>query len=453
MFNHTNGVSMRLTVPQIEISRKEGFSEEKDIFGRKQFGEKLANLFENSEDEIVVALDAPWGEGKSTFAKMWQGYVESQRENSFKTVYFDAFANDYQKDPFLALAAEIYELLKDEDQEKKEEFTKKASDAIKSMTRGAIKIGVKAVTGGFIEGTVVDAVEKDISTMMADQVDKMIADKLKSSAKDKLALKHFRDFLQEVALIKGSGNPIIFIIDELDRCRPDFALELIEQIKHIFSVPKIAFLLVLNRQQLEASVKARYGSDVNASLYMQKFVSLWLMLPRSAQRYDDYGEKYLRLAFKSMLSENENFQNKLMIETLIELVKLNKTSYREIERILSYVAIVHNMSNDTKYYEYYQAMIAFVCYLKASQAKIYNQLSNVNLTSHDLLNECNFFQIDSSEYSNLSYMKEIIEFDLADDATRRAMAEKNNTYQRMSFSGYGKQLLTIYNMLQTLERK
>lgn len=262
---------MRLTVPPLSILEDEGFSVEKDIFKRKQFGERLANLFENSQDNIVVALDAPWGEGKSTFIKMWQGYVQNQRENKFKTIYFDAFANDYQKDPFIALTAELYSLLKDAKEEKKKEFKKKAGDAIKSMSRGALKIGIRSLSGGILDGTIVDSVGKEISELAAEQIDSIVADRLQNSEEDKTALVHFKQYLQQLAKEHSNDNPIIFIIDELDRCRPDFALELVEQIKHIFSVRGIAFLLVQNRQQLEASVKARYGNDVNASLYLVAF--------------------------------------------------------------------------------------------------------------------------------------------------------------------------------------
>lgn len=74
---------MKIVVPTLEILEIEGFSDEKDIFKRKDFGERLANLFENSKDELVVGLDAPWGEGKSTFIKMWKGYVEHKREKKF----------------------------------------------------------------------------------------------------------------------------------------------------------------------------------------------------------------------------------------------------------------------------------------------------------------------------------------------------------------------------------
>ena len=110
---------MKLTIPPIEIDEKEGFNPDKDIFLRKEFGERLVNLIAQSKGELVLAIDAQWGEGKSTFIKMWKGYILHQREPKIRSIYFDAFANDYQKDPFLALAAEIYELFEDEQGEKR----------------------------------------------------------------------------------------------------------------------------------------------------------------------------------------------------------------------------------------------------------------------------------------------------------------------------------------------
>jgi len=64
---------------------------------------------------------------------------------------------------------------------------------------------------------------------------------------------------------------------------------------------------------------------VNASLYLQKFVNIWFSLPRSSERYDDYGEKYLDFALKSMLDAGEEIKNTDLIELLRELVKAKKT--------------------------------------------------------------------------------------------------------------------------------
>ncbi len=67
---------MKLIVPPIDISEDDGFSNGVDIFNRKPFGETLLNLIQNTGDELVLALDAPWGDGKSTFIRMWQGLLK-----------------------------------------------------------------------------------------------------------------------------------------------------------------------------------------------------------------------------------------------------------------------------------------------------------------------------------------------------------------------------------------
>ena len=182
---------------------------------------------------------------------MWRGHIGQDAENPIKSLYFDAFANDYQKDPFLALAGELYELVTDEKEEKKKEFKDKAKGVAKSLARGAVKIAVRTISGGIVDGSMIDSAEKDVSELFADQVDSIIADKLENAKKDKLAIENFRGYLEKFAHDHGNGSPIVFIIDELDRCRPDFALDLLEQIKHLFSVKGIVFLLVLNRSALE----------------------------------------------------------------------------------------------------------------------------------------------------------------------------------------------------------
>jgi tRNA A37 threonylcarbamoyladenosine biosynthesis protein TsaE len=416
---------MKLTIPKIEIQKEEGFSPQADIFSRKDFGERLANLIEKSNGNLVIALDAKWGEGKSTFIKMWQGYIEHHRENKIKSLYFDAFANDYQKDPFLALAAEMYELVKDQSEQKQEEFKTKAGNAVKSLVRGAIKITVRAASGGILDGSVVDSVGEDISTLLADQVDEIIGDKLKNTEKDKLALSQFQEYLKQLA--SEDNIPFVFIIDELDRCRPDFALELIEQIKHLFSVTGITFLLVVNRQQLQESVKARYGSGVNANLYLQKFVNLWLSLPRKSYSHHDNGDLYLRHSLKLMLDDGEQVSNTEVIDLLSELVIYLKPSFREIEQILSYFALVSNMINNVAYYGHYQTMIAFICYLKTSKPDIFFKIEHEDINANDLMQMTGLpttFSRETRLY-HIEYLYKLISFDLASDEEKRKMIEEN----------------------------
>lgn len=423
---------MKIVVPEVQISSDCGFSPDVDIFKRKGFGERLANLVENSGGSPVIALDSGWGEGKSTFIKMWRGYIENQREPEIKSIYFDAFENDYQKDPFLTLASEIYQLITVEDEETKTKFKDKAAKAAKSLVRGALKVSVKVGTAGIVDGSAVDVAEKELSNLVADQVDDLIKERFEHAEKDKLALKEFRSYLSNFANEVNGGKPIVFIIDELDRCKPDFALELLEQVKHLFSVKGITFLLVTNREQLEESIKSKYGQGIDPTNYLHKFINVWLTMPRASDEYNDNGYQFLQNALSGMKEENEVIANTESVSILNDIVKFYQPSFREIERILSYFSIINNMLGGQRYVENYQYMISMVCYLKACQPNCL-KVVNGKLSSSHIIEAARLDEINSSEsYYSLRYVNKLVRFDLADEDTRKQMlAEKEIQMDRM----------------------
>lgn len=417
-------VSMKIVVPEVQIADDCGFHSDIDIFKRKDFGERLANLVENSGGNPVIALDSGWGEGKSTFIKMWRGYLANHREPVIKSIYFDAFENDYQKDPFLTLASEIYQLISVDDEETKTKFKDKATKAVKSLARGSLKVAVKVGTAGIVDGSAVDVAEKEISNLISNQVDDLVKEKFEHAVKDKLALKEFRGYLSTFANEANNGKPIVFIIDELDRCKPDFALELLEQVKHLFSVKGITFLLVTNRAQLEESIKAKYGQGIDPTNYLHKFINVWLSMPRSSSEHNDHGYQFLQYALKAMKDDNEEIVNKEVVTVLNDIVRFYQPSFREIERVLSYFSIINNMVGSTRYLPDYQYLIAIVCYLKAckpNSLKVVNgKLDYITVIKESRLNE---LTADGRFYS-LEHVNKLIRFDLSDDNTRQKMLDE-----------------------------
>ena len=86
---------------------------------------------------------------------------------------------------------------------------------------------------------------------------------------------------------------MVFIIDELDRCRPTFAIELLERVKHIFDVPNLVFAFGINRDELCSSLQSIYG-NIDADVYLRRFFDMEFTLPqtqtqRSFARYLDRG--------------------------------------------------------------------------------------------------------------------------------------------------------------------
>lgn len=441
---------MKVVIPELQVSDDCGFSTEVDIFKRAGFGERLANLVENSGGNPVIALDSGWGEGKSTFIKMWRGYLSNQREPGISSIYFDAFENDYQKDPFLTLASEIYQLISEDDKEKQVEFREKATRAVKSLARGALKITVRAATSGIVDGSAVDSAEKEISSLVANQVDDLVKEKFQYAEKDKLALKAFKDHLSEFVTEINDGKPVVFIIDELDRCRPDFALNLLEQVKHLFSVKGITFLLVTNRSQLEESIKAKYGQGIDPTNYLHKFINVWLSMPRSSGEYNDHGYQFLQYALNSMTDDNEEIINSDVVKVLNDIVKFYQPSFREIERVLSYFSIINNMSGSTRYLLSYQYMIAIVCYLKAckpnSLALVNGKLDYTTIITESRLNEVP----NDGPFFSLDYVIKLIRFDLSDEVTRQKMLDEKEV-QIESFGRMPKDLIiTIISWLSEI---
>src|SRR5690606_36180541 len=107
--------------------------------------------------------------------------------------------------------------------------------------------------------------------------------------KKKKTIIEFRKEL-EVFIKRNTDKPLIFIIDELDRCRPDYAVEVLEQMKHFFAVPGIIFILSIDKNHLASSIKGYYGSEnINTDEYLRRFIDLEYSISKPiTEHYVDY---------------------------------------------------------------------------------------------------------------------------------------------------------------------
>ncbi|MBY6202306.1 KAP family NTPase [Maritalea mobilis] len=267
----------RLTLPEPEIDLyQDGFDGVCQL-DRASEGKKLSNLVEAISEPMVIAVDAPWGAGKSVFLKCWVGAHAKENNGTAKTVYFDAFKNDFMDDPLIGLTGTISERIETTGATKRHwENVKKAAF---KLARPALKIGLALATAGATEvaGVVGDAGLNAGS----DELEKASEAFWKKEDGRRAAMQSFREALEELA----AENKLVIVVDELDRCRPDYALNLLEVIKHFFDVPNVHFVLGVNLKELANSVRARYGVGVQADRYLQKFVTLSMPLVPRRGRY------------------------------------------------------------------------------------------------------------------------------------------------------------------------
>jgi nucleoside-triphosphatase THEP1 len=339
---------MRLFLPPLEISETEGFTKENDIFGRAALGQGLTNLLTNVSDPVVIALDGQWGSGKTTFLKMWAGEL---RKAGFPVVYLDAFRNDYADDAFTALVSELIALANGRraaDSTKTKAFMEKAVGAGKVLLRSGLKLGVKAATLGALDAADLEKVADDIGKEVSELADKYVGELLTKQKEQKAAIQAFQDALEELPSLllderigEANTKSLIVIVDELDRCRPVFALEMLERIKHFFSVPNVHFVLGAHIGQLSNSVKVAYGSDIDAQLYLQKFIQFTVYLIDGNQRYDQRAATKFIWHVAQSLDFKPEHQGLLKdtIEFVLHVAHSRDFSFRTIERIMTTIAL------------------------------------------------------------------------------------------------------------------
>jgi hypothetical protein len=337
---------MRIFLPPLEIGDTEGFAPEKDIFGRAVHGKRLTNLLDRVDQPLVIAVDAQWGGGKTTFLKMWAGEL---RNAGFPVIFFDAFEHDYTEDAFAALAAEVVGLstkLHKSGEAKAKQFLHASLKAGKVLIRSGLKVGIKAATVGALAAEDLEDIGKEIGAELSSIEDKYLGALLTQQQIDQDAITAFRSALSQLpAILAKAGasetKPLVFIIDELDRCKPNFALDLLERIKHFFTVPNVHFVLGVHTKQLSTSVKLAYGQDVDADTYLQKFISLTFhLIDRERYEHEETTARFIQYVTKAMEFDARDKETIGNISPLIRHVaNTDGLSLRTIERIFNVLAI------------------------------------------------------------------------------------------------------------------
>ena len=246
---------------------KQGFGKD-DLLSRRSAGQRLSELLERVDDPIVVALDGAWGSGKTHFLRRWVGAHTVENEGSATTVYFDAFSSDFLDDPLISLVSAIDVRLPEK---KPDDAWVRTKTAAAKLARPFLRIGAAVATAGATEvaGPLLDA----IIVAGGKEVEKATDSFWQQEQGRRTAVEQFRSALLQLTTAPnsdGPGRPLIIVIDELDRCRPDYALSVLEVVKHFFSVPGVHFVLGCNLDALEHMVRVRYGSSVNASAYLKE---------------------------------------------------------------------------------------------------------------------------------------------------------------------------------------
>lgn len=278
--------SFSIKTKDISINPQSPF--DNDLLDREEEIINLTNIIQNVQEPLVFAINAPWGTGKTTFIRLWCAYLEQKNLNF---ICFNAWETDFAEDPLIALISKLDKWVTDNGKSQNEKWDKFKKDILPKILKRSLIAGAKVATVGALD------MEKDYEKIIADFSGDITGDLIDKFNEKSQAITQFKDVIKKVLdkLPKEQKNLIIFI-DELDRCRPTYAIELLERIKHLFSVERLVFILSTDIEQLSHSICAVYGNNFESKKYLKRFIDLDYSLKEpDLKKYIDSQFKTLRI--------------------------------------------------------------------------------------------------------------------------------------------------------------
>lgn len=284
MPNYSVVRKIRIQPAEIEVPVDDPFKH--DRLERKESIEILTNQLKQIESPCVFSINAEWGNGKTTFLKIWCQYL---RNESFSVVEFNAWETDFSNTPFASLTAELLEAFQADSEKFKAAKLKKLWNIAIEIVSKTVPALTRVAVSGLAEGDVAGVAEGDVADLTVSGVSLLTEQfgLLKSNQND---VKMFKKSLGEIVESAKLNQPLIIVIDELDRCRPSYAIELLEVAKHLFSVKGIIFVLAVNLSQLTHSVSSLYGSSFDSKGYLRRFFDIDFTLPLPSENRESFIE-------------------------------------------------------------------------------------------------------------------------------------------------------------------
>ena len=290
----------------VELRPSEFMVAEDDPFGsdrlnRKESVESLCSVIETAEGPLVVSVEGAYGTGKSAFLRMCATHLE--RQDGTATVEFNAWQQGHTRRPLIDLVAALAVKLGDKNSW---EDVKDAAKQVAWRVAGSLTKGIVAPS---------DSGDASVFDEWLD-IDNGVVE--------------FRSALAEQ--IRSCGKLVIFV-DELDRCEPTYALDLLNRARHLFDVPGVVIVFGVNRAELGHAVETQYGPGCDVDGYLRRFVDLSVQL---RQPTNEEWASYVSHVCVSLSGCSPELQNaSLVIRDLLVLLANNCGGrLRDVEQVV-----------------------------------------------------------------------------------------------------------------------
>jgi uncharacterized protein YjbI with pentapeptide repeats len=317
----------------------------RDVPDFKEHAERLSKIIVGSKPQFTVGIFGGWGTGKTTMMQMINDVIKNSYSDTVTTIWFDSWRYEREKYSLMipllrTIILTLHEVINSSGDKKKETLKRVQSGfvkMIKAVAAGAgVNLGAEAGTSG---GKISAGLTLDFGKIL---------DEYKSEGhvyvnQEKTPFhKHVSDYLkEELDLIKNTHRPVIFI-DDLDRCTPDGALEILESIK-TFDIEGIIYVIGMDPSTIDSIIQVKYGKSpkISGLDYMQKIVQLPFQIP--VWSGEDLGRTIIKIANETGLPKDiTDMMLKQEIKDLI--VNCAKLNPRNIKRFINSLVLSYSSS-------------------------------------------------------------------------------------------------------------
>lgn len=312
-----------------------------DILNREVFVDQLLQLTERISERktsVSFAIDGAWGCGKSFVLDMFAEQLEQiQSEETLTDKYlivrYNCWKYDYYEEPLIAIVSTIIDAINEKTKVLHGEQGEKIKGILKAV--GATLLSISTNTLNTVTGIDLD----EIYSVVKSGIDTGKAKYAEMTKYDvyfdfKQMLHSMQDILNEIS----NQYTLVFLVDELDRCLPEYAIKVLERLHHLTENTKnVASIIAIDKTQLQASVCHIFGfSDANE--YLKKFIHFTISLDvgKTSEKIIDKYSEYIAMFDKSILPIKDS------IEEFWQTIFIN-IGAREQERLIDRAMMVHKL--------------------------------------------------------------------------------------------------------------
>jgi hypothetical protein len=319
-----------------------------DLLGVTALGETFTKLIQSIDDAKVISIEAGFGRGKTFFRERWAQHLQEQGE---VVIQIDAQQSDHSGDPVVTFLGALMAALP----QQQRSIWMKGLGTGKKMLWGSTKLAASVLARKAGE----EGVEAIEDWLAADgdkgAIDEMVAAFSKEASKAlgaqvsaQLSAEHVRQHempaqlaeLRDALTKDATANRVGIIIDELDRCHPDYAIALLEAMKLVFDQDGYVFVLMVNDEYLENLAAHRFGAIAEGERYLDKFIDIRLSLPVTDAVIGGAARALaLKLPLAIPFGDDPAFSVAAAADLAAELAPVSKLSMRQIKAVLLKVEV------------------------------------------------------------------------------------------------------------------